>query len=172
MDSITYDIKIEDVYHKYYITEQYIFKDDTIKSMRQKIATSLPISNKFGKSIRVLPETQYFWSEYNYENKLDLVMLGQKWIRKNELLKIDIKPNENLKIYEKLRNNLGYLKESFGYKIKREDDETNIIRSYDEFMTMNEIYMLDIYNELGVGYAPEPEENVTCMMFILISISQ
>ena len=158
LDSITYDIKIEDVYIKYYVTEQYIFKDDTIKSMRQKIATSLPISNKFGKSIRVLPEAQYFWSEYIYENKLDLVMLGQKWIRKNELLKIDIKPNENLKIYEKLRNNLGYLKESFGYKIKREDDETNIIRSYDEFMTMNEIYMLDVYNELGIGYSPEPEE--------------
>ena len=157
-DDLTYDIKIEDVFNKYYITDQYIFKDDTIKTMRNKIAISLPISDKFGKMIRVLPETQYFWSEYNFENKIDSVMLGQKWVRRNELLKIDIIPNENIKVYEKLRNNLSYLKESFGYKIKREDDETNIIRSYDEFMSMNEIFMLDIYNELGVGYSPEPEE--------------
>ena len=126
--------------------------------MRQKITVSLPISNKFGKSIRLLPEAQYFWSEYNYDNKEDLVMLGQKWIRRNELLKIDIKPNENIKVYEKLRNNLSYLKDSFGYKIKREDDETNIIRFYDNFMTMNEIFMLDIYNDLGLNYKPEPEE--------------
>lgn len=157
-DDLTYDSKIEDIYKKYYITNQYIFKDDTIKSMRQKITVSLPISNKFGKSTRLLPETQYFWSEYDYDNKEDLVMLGQKWIRRNELLKIDIKPNENIKVYEKLRNNLSYLKDSFGYKIKREDDETNIIRFYENFMTSNEIFMLDVYNELGLNYKPEPEE--------------
>jgi len=157
-DDLTYDTKIEDIYKKYYITDQYIFKDDTIKNMRQKITVSLPISTKFGKSIRLLPEAQYFWSEYKIDNKDDLVMLGQKWIRRNELLKIDIKPNENIKVYEKLRNNLSYLKDSFGYKIKREDDETNIIRFYENFITMNEIFMLDIYNDLGLNYKPEPEE--------------
>ena len=157
-DNITYDVRLEDIYMKYYITEQYIFKDDTIKSLRNKIAVSLPISKKFGKDIKVLPETQYFWSEYIFENKMDYVMLGQKWIRRNELLKIDVVPNENIKIYEKLRNNLGYLKDTFGYKIKREDDETNIIRAYDDFMTMNEIFMLDVYNDLGTSYDPEPED--------------
>jgi len=158
LDNVTYDVKLEDIYKKYYITNQYIFKDDTIKTMRQKITVSIPISNKGGKSIRLLPESQYFWSEYEIDNKEDLVMLGQKWIRRNELLKIDIKPNENIKVYEKLRNNLSYLKDSFGYKIKREDDETNIIRFYDNFITTNEIFMLDIYNELGTNYNPEPEE--------------
>ena len=157
-DDLTYDYKLEDIYKKHYITNQFIFKDDTIKTLRQKITVSLPISNKFGKSIRLLPETQYFWSEYEFDNKEDSVMLGQKWIRRNELLKIDIKPNENIKVYEKLRNNLSYLKDSFGYKIKREDDETNIIRFYDNFMTMNEIFMLDVYNELGMNYNPDPEE--------------
>jgi len=157
-DNLTYDNKLEDIYKKYYITDQYIYKDDTIKNMRQKITVSLPLSTKFGKSIRLLPEAQYFWSEYKIDNKEDLVMLGQKWIRRNELLKIDIKPNENIKVYEKLRNNLSYLKDSFGYKIKREDDETNIIRYYENFMTMNEIFMLDIYNDLGLNYKPEPEE--------------
>jgi hypothetical protein len=157
-EDLTYDAKLEDIYKKYYITTQFIFKDDTIKAMRQKICISVPISDKFGKAIRILPESQYFWSEYEFENKIDQVMLGQKWIRRNELLKIDIKPNENIKVYEKLRNNLSYLKDSFGYKIKREDDETNIIRFYDNFITTNEIFMLDVYNELGTNYNPEPEE--------------
>jgi hypothetical protein len=158
LDNLTYDTKLEDVYMKYYITEQYIFKDDTIKNMRQKIATTLPMSEKFGKSIKLLPETQYFWTEYNFNNTEDLIMIGQKWVRRNELLKIDIKPNENIKVYENLRNNLAYLKDSFGYKIKRDDDENNIIHSYDNYMNMNEIFMLDIYNELGANYTPEPDE--------------
>jgi hypothetical protein len=158
-DNITYDIKLEDVYNKYYIKSQYIFKDDTVKNLKNKIAVSIPISNNFGENIKILPETQYFWSEHVLENDtIDYVMLGQKWIRKNELLKIDIKPNENLKIYEKLRNNLSYLKDNIGYKIKRDNDETNIIRFYDDFMTMNEIFMLDIYNELGVNYKSTIEE--------------
>ena len=157
LDNLSYDTKLEDVYNKYYIFDQYIYKDETIKSMRYKISTTIPISNKFGKIAALLPETQYFWTEYNFNNSEDLIMIGQKWIRRNELLKIDIKPNENIKIYENLRGNLSYLKDSFGYKIKREDDETNIIRSYDNYMTMNEIFMLDVYNDLGVNYNPEPE---------------
>jgi hypothetical protein len=158
-DNLAYDVKLEDIYNKYYIKNQYIFKDDTIKNLKNKISVSIPISNKFGENIKILPETQYFWSEYLLENDtLDYVMLGQKWIRKNELLKIDIKPNENLKIYEKLRNNLSYLKDNIGYKIKRDNDETNIIRFYEDFMTMNEIFMLDIYNELGLNYNSTIEE--------------
>ena len=157
-DTLSFDTNLEDVYNKNYITDQFIFKDDTIKTMRNKITLSIPISKKFNKNIRLLPETQYFWSEYNYNNSIDMVMLGQKWIRRNELLKIDVKPNDNLKIYEKLRNNLSYLKESFGYKIKRENDETNIIRFYEDYMTMNEIYMIDIYNNLGLNYDADPTE--------------
>jgi len=157
LDNLTFDAKLEDVFDKNYIFDEYIFKDDTIKTIRQKITVTIPMSPIFHKESKYLPETLYFWSEYYNQNGKDEVMIGQKWIRKNELLKIDIKPNENLKVYEKLRNNLSYLKESFGYKIKREDDETNILRFYDDFMTNNEIFMLDIYNELGMNYNPDNE---------------
>ena len=159
-ENISYDARLEDVYNKYYIRNCYIYKDDTIKNMKYKIAVSIRLSNKFTKStnLNILPEAQYFWSEYNFENTTDMIMIGQKWVKRNELLKIDIKPNENLKVYEKLRNNLSYLKDSFGYKIKREDDETNIIRFYENFITNNEIFMLDLYNELGIGYNPDMEE--------------
>jgi hypothetical protein len=158
LEDISYDSKLEDIFIKHYITEQYIYKDDTIKTMRQKISVTIKISDKFAKKMHILPETQYLWSEYDFENKQDLVMIGQKWIRRNELLKIDIKPNDNIRVYEKLRNNLSYLKDNFGYKIKREDDETNIVRFYENFITMNEIFMLDVYNDLGLNYNPEPED--------------
>jgi hypothetical protein len=158
IDNISYDISLENVYKKIYITSQYIYTDDTITKMRQKITMAINISEIFGENIKLLPETQYFWSEYTYDNNVDHVMLGQKWLKRNELLKIDIIPNDNLKIYENLRNNLAYLKESFNYKIKRENDEENIIRYYEDYITMNEIYMIDIYNELGINYSPSAEE--------------
>jgi hypothetical protein len=157
LDNLNYDINIEDVYNKYYITDEYIFKDDNIKTIRNKICVSIELNDKFGKGIKLIPEAQYFWSEYVSPTGKEEIMIGQKWIRRNELLKIDIKPNENLKVYEKLRNNLSYLKDAFGYKIKREDDETNILRYYDDFMTMNEIFMLDIFNDLGSNYNSDLE---------------
>ena len=161
IDEITYDVKLEDVYYKVYIKEQFIYMDDNIKTIRNKVCVSIPLSNKFSSNedegdIKLLPEYTYFWSEYNnYNNNtsiLDRVMLGQKWIRRNELVMIDVKPNENIAVYENLRNNLSYLKDSFGIKIKREDDEYNILRDYEQFMTNNEIYMIDILNEFGLNY--------------------
>jgi len=155
LDNISYDILLDDIYNKIYITDQYIFLDDTIKMMRKKIAVSIPINPKFGKNIKLIPEYQYFWSEYMIKGKMDYIMLGQKWIRRNELLKIDIIPNTNLKVYENLRNNLSYLKDSFGYKIKREDDETNTLEYYSDYITNNEIFMLDVFNDLGLNYDTE-----------------
>jgi len=158
LDNITYDSRLEDIFNKYYIYDEYIFKDDTIKTMRNKICVSIPLSTNFNNKLKLIPETQYFWSSYNSNTGKENIMIGQKWIRKNELLKVDIKPNENLDVYEKLRNNLQYLKESFGSKIKREDDETNIIRFYNDFITINEIFMIDIYNELGINYRPSEQD--------------
>ena len=158
LDNSNYDAVLDQVFNKVYITTQYIFEDDNIKNMRNKIANSLPMNPKFGKEIKLLPEYQYFWSEYVMNKKKDKVMLGQKWIRRNELLKIDIKPNENLKVYENLRDNLNYLRDSFGYKIKREDDENLILRDYDDYITNKEIYMLDVLNDLGINYNVDNEK--------------
>ena len=158
LDNSNYDSVFEQVYKKTYITSQYIFPDDTIKNIRNKIATSIPLNPKFGKDFKFLPEYQYFWSEYTLNKKKDKIMLGQKWIRRNELLQIDIQPNENLKVYENLRDNLNYLRDSFGYKIKREDDENLILRDYDDYITNNEIFMLDLLNDIGVNYTVDSEK--------------
>ena len=158
LDNSNYDLVLEQTYNKFYITSQYIFQDDTVHTMRLKIANSIPLNPKFGKDLKLLPEYQYFWSEYIFNKKVDKVMIGQKWIRRNELLQIDIEPNENLKVYENLRDNLGYLKDNFGYKIKREDDEQDILRDYEDYITNNEIFMLDILNDLGTNYNVDDEK--------------
>ena len=157
LEDLQYDSKLEDIYEKVYIYDEYIFKDDNITTLRNKLCVALPFNKKY-KDINLLPEYQYFWTEYNTLKNKDYIMLGQKWIRRNELLKIDIKPNPNLNVYENLRNNLSYLKESFGIKIKREDDESNILRDYDNYMTNNEIYMVDIFNEIGINYNSDAEK--------------
>ena len=158
LEDIQYDVKLEDIYEKTYIMNEFIFYDDNITTIRNKISVSLALSEKFGSGIKFLPEYQYLWGEYDLEDKMDRIMLGQKWIRKNELLKIDIKPNENLSVYENLRNNLSYLKESFGIKIKREDDENLILRDYDDYINSNEIYLIDILNELGLNYSSSSDK--------------
>ena len=151
LDNLIYDTRLEDTFNKFYVYNQYIFKNDTIKNIRKKVAVSIPLGEKFPFNI-ALPEFQYFWTEYTIDRKKDRVMLGQKWSRRNELLKIDIIPNDNLKVYENLRNNLVYLRDNFGYKLKREDDETAILRNYEDYYSNNEIFMLDIFNEIGLNY--------------------
>ena len=75
----------------------------------------------------------WHWKSKSEADKLEKQSTSSFLLR-NELLKIDIQPNENLKVYEQLKNNLSYLKDSFGYKIKREDDETNIYRNKNSFL--------------------------------------
>ena len=40
-DLASLDMNLKDVYQKKYITENYIFKDDTVKNMRSKVAVSI-----------------------------------------------------------------------------------------------------------------------------------
>ena len=66
-----------------------------------------------------------------------------------------IEPNENLKIYEDLRGELFYLKQDFKNiisRIKREEDEYKLLEDYEKYIDNNEIYMIDIYNDLGLNY--------------------
>jgi hypothetical protein len=150
-DNLVYDAKLEETFNKNYIYDNYIYKNDTIKNMRNKITTSIPLNAKFKQNF-LLPEYQYFYSKYKLDKKIDRIMIGQKWTRKNELLQIDIVPNDSLIPYENLKGNLSYLRESFGFRLRREDDETSIINAYQDYITNNEIFMIDLLNELGINY--------------------
>lgn len=159
-DELLFDAQLKNNYKKTFITSQYILKDDTVETIKKKITLSILNNNKFGEIRYIIPSRQYLWCEYFFEDKVEKVMIGQKWIKRSELLQIDVEPNLNFRYYEELRGNLKYLRDNlkrYGSKIKREDDETNILYDYEDYMSNNEIYMLDIYNELGKGYSPRPD---------------
>lgn len=159
-DTNMYDEQLKNVFYKHYITTQYIFKDDTVKMIKNKICCSILNNKKFGKNPYITPSRQHLWSEYYYDNKIEKVMIGQKWIKKSDLLNIDVEPNNNFAIYEELRGKLKLLRDNikrYGSKIKREDDDFNIVHDYDDYYTNNEIFMCDVYNELGTNYEPDNE---------------
>lgn len=152
--------KLKNVYTKFYVKTQFIFGDDTIKSMKDKICCAIKNDKKFGDNVYLNPSRQYMWSEYIYNNNIEKVMIGQKWLRRNEILDIDIEPDTRLYMYEQLKDKLNTLRHNirkFGNKIRREEDENNIIFDYENYITDNEFYMIDIYNELGKGYKPDIE---------------
>ena len=152
--------KLKHVYTKYYVKTQYIFGDDTIKSMKDKICCSIKNNKKFGDNLYINPSRQYIWSEYIYNNVIEKVMIGQKWLRRNELLDIDVEPDTRLYMYEQLKDKLNILRHNirkFGNKIRREEDENNIIYDYENYITDNEFYMLDVYNDLGKGYKADAD---------------
>ena len=165
-DNVMYDDSVKNIFKKNYIYEQYIFKDDTIKKIKEKICCSIKLNSIFEKSgdlkhnAYLTPSRLYLWSKYEFIDqeddikKKEQIMLGQKWIKRNELLKIDIEPNENLKLYQDLRGDLKYLKQDmrkYGSRIRREEDEFKLLEDYERYIQNNEIYLLDIYNEIGIN---------------------
>ncbi|MFM7980860.1 MAG: hypothetical protein ACKPKO_16235, partial [Candidatus Fonsibacter sp.] len=114
-DKIMYDDDLINVYSKVYIYNQYICLDDTIKTIKNKICCGYEKSRLFDNSSPYfIPSRLYLWSEYSYFDaqnnfKSDKIMLGQKWIRKNELLEINIEPDDNIKVYETLKGHLKVL---------------------------------------------------------------
>lgn len=155
-----YDNNLKDIYKKFYVTTQYIFKDDTVKTMKNKICCSLKCNPIFGNDLYLTPSRQYFWTEYFYSDKIQKVAIGQKWMRRNELLNIDIEPNHNIKVYEELRGQLKVLRNNmrrYNNKIRIDDDNNYILYDYDSYLPNNEIYMIDLYNEFGENFNPGSE---------------
>lgn len=168
-DDIMYKEELKTVFSKHYVYDNYIYPEDTVKNMKNKICMSLPQNHKFKREsndVHILPSRQYIWSEYDYfDNKevlSDKIMIGQKWIRKSELLLIEVEPNTNLSIYENLNNNLFYLKESIkktSSKIRLErEDIHKCLYDYEPFNRYREFYMIDLYNDLGLNYNTTPEK--------------
>ena len=152
-DTNIYAELLTDVFVKNYVTEQYIFKDDTIKVIKNKIFCSIKNNPRFGKKSYLLPSRQYLWSEYFYGDKIQKVMLGLKWLQKNELLKIDIEPFDNIKVYTELRGSIKTLRDDLrrvNSKIRKDDDDNNILFDYEGYFDNNEIFLIDVYNEIGL----------------------
>lgn len=154
------DELLENVFAKNYVKHMYIYSDDTIKTIKQKICCSFKNNAKYGNNAYIIPSYQYLWTEYNFKGSRKHIMLGQKWLIKNDIITLDVVPNANIRMYEDLRGGLRALRDNmkrYG-KIKREDDENDIFSDYMDYVTNNEIFMVDIYNELGINYEPNAEE--------------
>jgi hypothetical protein len=159
-DNNIYDENLRDVVKKIFVKMNYIFKDDTVKTLKDKICCSIKNNSKFGEASYLLPSRQYLWSEYYFNNNIEKIMIGQKWLRRNEVLNIDIEPNNNFRLYEDLESQLKALRDNikrYTSKIRREDDENNILYDYEDYISNNEIYLIDIYNEFGSKYNPSTD---------------
>ena len=148
------------VYSKKFIYTSYIFKDDSIKTIRNKICCSIKLNSKFSSDLYLIPSRMYLWSEYLMNNKLEKIMLGQKWLIRNELLNLDVEPLtiNNYENLEKVIKNLRDTYKRYTGKIKREDEDSNILYDYNDYLMNDTIYMVDIYNELGLNYNPSGEQ--------------
>ena len=162
-NNLEYNIELKNNFKKYYIFNQYIYKDDTIDIIKKKICCSIGLNPIFYNKSKypILPQMIYLYSKYKYIDpknnieKNDNIMIGQKWIKKNSLLNINVIPNKNILNYENLKGDLKILNEDikkYGNKIKYEDDRFNTLMFYNNYINNNEIYMLDIYNEIGKNY--------------------
>ena len=160
-----YDENIKNNFKKIYIYTSYIFDDDSILKIKKKISISIlnnPIFvGTFKHDNYIVPSRIYLYGKHKYKDRFnsaimeESIMIGQKWIRKNELLKIDVEPSDNLKNYEELRDNLKYLASNIlksSSKIRRENNNSNLFNHYKEYVQNNDIYMIDIYNDLGENY--------------------
>ena len=156
------DSDLRNIYKKYYVLN-YIYLDDTIKTIKNKICSYLRMNDKFG-DLYLLPSRQYLWCEYYFDNEVKKIMLGQQWTKRNELLQIDIEPDNNIHVYENLSGNLKFLRDDlsrYGNKIKRVDEDNFILYDYYDYLMNNEIYMLDIYNDLGQDFITTQSKNLS-----------
>jgi hypothetical protein len=151
---------LSNVYKKTFIYNDIIYKDDTIKMIKNKITANITNNKKFGKQNYLIPSRIYLWSEYLINNKVEKVVLGYKWMKKNELLNYDIEPLA-LYNYENMENNIKKLRDSikrYAGKIRREDEDSHIYYDYENYILNDEIFMIDIYNELGLNYKVNDEK--------------
>ena len=182
-NEIMFDENIKNSFSKSYIYSTYLFEDDSIKKIKKKISISL-INNpifigKFNHNNYLIPSRMYLYAKHKYKNKFtkdveeEQIMIGQKWIIKNKLLDIDTEPFYNLKSYENLKGNIKYLASNIiktNKKIRREDNQNYLFEHYKEYIQNNELYMIDIYNDLGINYGQDLNNQKKKIYMILIFV--
>ena len=146
--------EINNVFNKIFIYTNFIFFDDTINKIKSKISNSISLNN-FDNNY-LIPSRLYLWTEYfTKEMKIDKVALGSKWIKKTELWNIDIEPkndiNQYINLTSKSLQDLNYAYKKYNNRIKREDDSQLVLFEYNDYMTNNELYMIDVYTQLNLN---------------------
>ena len=146
--------KIEDTYEKIYITTDVISWDDTINTIKMKIASVLNIDHRF-PDLKIVPSRMYLWSEYNMneQKEKDKITLGHKWIHKTYLFETPVEPFDDIEQYINLTNDTLdrlYRKLSKNdVNLKFFNDLSQILYDYKDYVNNGELYMVDIYSQLN-----------------------
>ena len=172
-----YDENLYNSFDKYYIYDNYINYDDTIKSIKNKICISIKNKDIFENN-NLLPSRIHLWIRWiineekeklkkkmNFDKfnnmrylinssnrKEEDICLGNLWIEINNLLHYPIKPYPSISVYENITKEIQELNNKLNkstIRILRENLENKILSSYSDYLENNDIFMIDVYNEIG-----------------------
>lgn len=168
-DNIHKDDELSNLFQKKYVYNNYVLIDDTVKTLKERI--TLSIKGGIGAlEFYILPSRMYLWSES--ANK-KYTIIGHKWLKKNELWEsIKIVQLDNIDDYYNITeysSDIVNQKSISSNFIRAEDNNDYILEDYHDLITNNEIFMTDIYNELGVNANLSSEQkNIFYMTYVSI----
>ena len=195
-DEDEYEDVLYNSFNKVYIYDLYINKDDTIKEIKNKI--SIAIKNKdIYQNNNIIPSRMYLWirwlideekeevkrkTEINKFNSLHYLVSDNKkeedvnlsniWIENNNIFHYPIKPYPNINYYINNTKEVQMINEKLNkstVRIIRNNLDNNILSSMSDYLENNDIFMIDIYNELG--YLPHlTEEQILNLQNIFLRI--
>lgn len=151
-DDVLYNEELKNHYSKQYVFTTFIKLSDTIQDIKNKIFFTIKNNPKYGKENLLEPSRIYLWSEYMYKDNYELYQLGKEILENNKLLKFPIEP-VNLDNYinpDYSKNNYDFIKKiSKFYNIRVNDKLQTLLFEHKQYIDNNEIFMIDIYNEIG-----------------------
>lgn len=142
---------LEKTYKKIFVYGDYIYEDDSIIKAKNKICKNILNNSIFGENAYLIPSRIYLWCEYVLNEKIEKIMLGHVIKNSGKVMDVSIEPMEIFN-YENLDGSIKNLYNLLKYhsnKINYEILNDEILSDYKSYMMNNEIYMIDIYNEIG-----------------------
>jgi len=156
----TYDnqksrIKMVDVINKHYIYHAYIHEDDVIQKVLNNICFSIRMDkNIYNDGGYYTPKRLYLWAN-NESNKT--IPLTHQYLYEKFPMEYPVIPPAELNEFETMTENVKALYNKFKYNYSRIQFESLENTTINDFnIKNNEIYAVDIYNQLGVKYSNDP----------------
>lgn len=151
-DKVLYNEELKNHFIKNYIFNTFIKLSDTVQDIKNKIFFTIKNSSKYGNVNLLEPSRIYLWSEYMYKDKYELYQLGKEIMENNKLLKFPIEPM-NLDNYinpDYSNKDYDFIKKLSKYfNLRTNDKSQTLLFEHKQYIDNNEIFMIDIYNEIG-----------------------
>lgn len=176
-DDNEYDDNLYDSFNKIYVYDIYINNDDTIKEIKNKISLTIKNRNIY-QSQNILPSRMYLWIRWLVDEKKDQlkkdldidkynslhylinssqrkeedICLSDLWLENNDILRYSIKPYSHIDNYLNITKEVIELNNKVNnstIRILRKSLENNILSSMLDYLENNDIFMIDVYNEIN-----------------------